>query len=281
VLPRIVGSAPSVVTAWAGRRLGAPFGLAEVDLSSTLWSDTVMKAGSAHAGTVRLRPLPRASLLCLMGLAVKRAAQSASQWTLHGLVCLSMGLPAVAAAAATPGANGNAAADPSVSVTPVSVTPVSVTPASATSASAASASVTPDPVGAIEPTYANSSNEALTALAARWDTLDVHERRALLTEVRRRMALQGASSPSGLLQIRTERRYGRIIRQPDGRLIRIETKVVHVRPVTEAEALASQRAGFGVGFEQRVGSTGATESTPISVQPASTAPAPAAPVEQR
>lgn len=102
---------------------------------------------------------------------------------------------------------------------------------------------------------------------------------ARLTEVRRRMALQGASSPSGVLQIRTERRYGRIIRQPDGRLIRIETKVVHVRPATEAEALASQRAGFGVGFEQRVGGAGATESTPISVQPASTAPA--APVEQR
>ncbi|MFM7120014.1 MAG: hypothetical protein ACKOZX_07165, partial [Gammaproteobacteria bacterium] len=203
-----------------------------------------MKAGSAHAGTVRLRP--RASLLCLMGLALKRAAQSAVQWTLHGLVCLSMGLPAVAAAAATAGANGNAAADPSLSATPASVTP-----ASATSASATPASVTPDPVGAIEPTYANSSNEALTALAARWDTLDVHERRALLTEVRRRMALQGASSPSGVLQIRTERRYGRIIRQPDGRLIRIETKVVHVRPATESEALASQRAGFGVGFEQR------------------------------
>lgn len=230
-----------------------------------------MKAGSAHADTVRLRPRPRGSLLCLMGLAVKRAAQTALQWTLHGLVCLSMGLPAVAAAAATVGANGNAAADPSLSATPASVTP----------ASAPSASLTPDPVGAIEPTYANSSNEALTALAARWDTLDVHERRALLTEVRRRMALQGASSPSGVLQIRTERRYGRIIRQPDGRLIRIETKVVHVRPATEAEALASQRAGFGVGFEQRVGSTGATESTPISVQPASTAPAPAAPVEQR
>lgn len=107
--------------------------------------------------------------------------------------------------------------------------------------------------GEPESPYASYSNEALTALAAEWDTLDVHQRRALLTEVRQRMAQRGAREP-GVIKIRTERRYGRIIRQPDGRVIRIETQVVHVRPATEAEVLAGRAAGFGIGFERRAGS---------------------------
>lgn len=95
-----------------------------------------------------------------------------------------------------------------------------------------------------------TSDEELTAMAARWDSLDRHERRVLLTEMKARMARRGG--PSGALRIRTERRYGRIIRQADGRVIRIETQVVHVRPASPEE-LTAARQGFGVGFEQRVG----------------------------
>jgi hypothetical protein len=97
----------------------------------------------------------------------------------------------------------------------------------------------------------DSTDADLTAMAARWDALDKHERRVLLTEMKSRMARQGGAS--GTLRIRTERRYGRIIRQPDGRVIRIETQVVHVRPASSDE-LTAARQGFGVGFEQRVGS---------------------------
>jgi len=141
--------------------------------------------------------------------------------------------------------------------------------------------------------YAAHSNEALTALTAQWDTLDVHQRRALLTEVRQRMAQRGPQGASGI-QIRTERRYGRLIRQPDGRVIRIETQVVHVRPATEAELQAGRSAGFGVGFEHRSGverasspvsPTGipaggtvveaATGSVPAPVEAAQPSPAPA------
>lgn len=97
--------------------------------------------------------------------------------------------------------------------------------------------------------YRGHSDEELTALAASWDSLNQHQRRALLTEMKLRMARGGERQ--GVLRIRTERRYGRIIRQSDGRLIRIETQVVHVRPVTEDDVAESPR-GFGVGFEQRV-----------------------------
>jgi len=110
-----------------------------------------------------------------------------------------------------------------------------------------------------EAIYASHSNEALTALAAQWDTLDVHQRRALLTEVRQRMAQPGPQGP-GVIKIRTERRYGRLIRQSDGRVIRIETQVVHVRPATEAEVRAGRSAGFGVGFERRAGSQRVVQS---------------------
>lgn len=201
-----------------------------------------MMAGSAHADTARAGGL------------LPRALQA----TLRCLVWLSVGLPALSLA-------NEIVADAS-------------TTTEAARVDGASASA-PAQASAV-PTYGDSSNQALTALAARWDTLNVHERRALLTEVRRRMALQ-RGTPSGVLQIRSERRYGRIIRQPDGRLIRIETKVVHVRPATEAETLASQRAGFGVGFEQRVGGTAAIEGASVGVQPVSTQPAPTIPIEQR
>lgn len=99
--------------------------------------------------------------------------------------------------------------------------------------------------------YGDRSDEELTALAADWDALDRHQRRALLTEMKLRMARKGESG--NVLHIRTERRYGRLIRQSDGRVIRIETQVVHVRPVVEADDLEA-RQSFGVGFENRVGS---------------------------
>ena len=102
-----------------------------------------------------------------------------------------------------------------------------------------------------EQNYQTRSDQELTSLAAQWDVLSTHQRRDLLTEMKARMVSGGSSGP--VLRIRSERRYGRIIRQPDGRVIRIETNVVRVRPVTpEMLARAQARSGFGVGFEQRV-----------------------------
>jgi len=95
------------------------------------------------------------------------------------------------------------------------------------------------------PDLSNSTHHELTELGARWDELSDDERRALLREVKLRMAQR--KDADGVLMIRTQRRYGRIYRNSDGRVLRIETQVVEVRP---AEG-AGERAGFGVGFERR------------------------------
>lgn len=109
--------------------------------------------------------------------------------------------------------------------------------------------------------FRDRSDEELTSLAAGWDALDKHQRRALLTEMKRRMAVNGGER-RGVIRIRTERRYGRLIRQSDGRVIRIETQVVHVRPLSAEELEA--REAFGVGFEQRVARR---QDDPIPVSP--------------
>jgi hypothetical protein len=112
--------------------------------------------------------------------------------------------------------------------------------------------------------YESRSDEELTVLAADWDSLDRHQRRALLTEMKLRMARNGKRNP--VIHIRTERRYGRLIRQSDGRVIRIETQVVHVRPVDPEDLKARQ--SFGVGFEQRVARREEQDLTPSGAQAA-------------
>lgn len=106
--------------------------------------------------------------------------------------------------------------------------------------------------------YADKTHYELTELSARWDDLDSAQRRALLQEVKRRMARDG-NARDGVLMIRTQRRYGRMVRQADGRVLRIETKVVRIRPANPGK-LPTQPA-FGVGFERRA-ATDATAAIP-------------------
>lgn len=117
--------------------------------------------------------------------------------------------------------------------------------------------------------YGEYSDQQLNALAADWDSLDRHQRRALLTEMKLRMARKGTDQ--SVLHIRTERRYGRLIRKSDGRVIHIETQVVHVRPVKPEDLKARQ--GFGIGFEHRV----ARQKERLVVAPAAAVPAPPEP----
>lgn len=104
---------------------------------------------------------------------------------------------------------------------------------------------------AVLPDYSKLTHHELTAIGARWDELEDAERRALLQEVKMRMARQKGSEQ--VLQIRTQRRYGRIVRRSDGKVLRIETKVVRVRPVTPGQAPPER--SFGVGFERRTATT--------------------------
>jgi len=100
--------------------------------------------------------------------------------------------------------------------------------------------------------YADKTDRELTALAAGWESLSEDQRRALLTEIKARMHTNTGKAP--ILTIQTERRYGRIVRQPDGSLVRIET-TEHVVRFQRLPEDAGDRP-FGVGFEQRVVAAG-------------------------
>lgn len=104
--------------------------------------------------------------------------------------------------------------------------------------------------------YGDRSDYQLTELGARWDDLSRPEREALLREVKLRMAQR--KDADGVLMIRTQRRYGRIYRS-NGRYLKIETKVVRVRPSTVAPGQGPNE--FGVGFEQRTASADNAETT--------------------
>jgi hypothetical protein len=105
----------------------------------------------------------------------------------------------------------------------------------------------------VTPDYSDRTDLELTDLGVRWDELSGPERNALLREVKLRMAQR--KDRDGVLMIRTQRRYGRIYRSEDGRYLKIETKVVRVRPAPD-----QSQGGFGVGFEQRTASTDDSEA---------------------
>lgn len=93
------------------------------------------------------------------------------------------------------------------------------------------------------PDYAEASDAELRALHADWDALGSEERRALLTEVHRRMVAAGKKP---VLRIRAERRFGYRVPQPDGSVVEIERReeIVRYRELDPAQP-------FGVGFEER------------------------------
>lgn len=126
--------------------------------------------------------------------------------------------------------------------------------------------------------YADRSDDELTRIAAGWEQLTQQERRELLTEVRARMATarQGVANTregTPMVRIHKERRYGRIIQQPDGSVLHIERRegTVEYRPMPEDAA----GRPFGIGFEHRLGTPA---DDPRSASPQTP---PALPVEVR
>lgn len=93
---------------------------------------------------------------------------------------------------------------------------------------------------------AELSDEALTQLSADWANLTAAERRSLLTEVKLRMARQRDARSERAPRIVATRRYGRVVRNADGDVVRIETQVV--RQVIGGE---KQAPAFGAGFNRR------------------------------
>jgi len=93
--------------------------------------------------------------------------------------------------------------------------------------------------------YASVSDTELQQHIGEWDHLSVDERRALLTEVHRRMIRAGKRP---VLRIQGERRFGYRVQQPDGSVVEIERRegFVHYQQVNPDKP-------FGVGFERRSG----------------------------
>lgn len=116
--------------------------------------------------------------------------------------------------------------------------------------------------------YQAYTDEELSEIASVWQSLTTEERRDYFIEIRRRMAEAGKEREDPP-RIVGERRFGRIIPQPDGSVLRIEG-VVRYREgdATQAtENAATERAtppGYGTGFEQRVEQT-AERGQPASV----------------
>ena len=97
---------------------------------------------------------------------------------------------------------------------------------------------------AAENPFTEYTDEELTQFAGDWQSLSTQERRDFFTEMRRRMTANGRQQA---IPVGGVRRFGRIIRQPDGSVVRIEGVVRYRAPGGKA-----QQPGYGTGFEQRV-----------------------------
>ena len=102
--------------------------------------------------------------------------------------------------------------------------------------------------------YLAHTDDELSAIAADWQTLTTEERRDYFIEVRRRMAEAGqkrAEAPR-FPRVVEERRFGRVIPQPDGSVLRIEGVVRYREGETTRTAQEEAPPDYGTGFEQRV-----------------------------
>lgn len=106
--------------------------------------------------------------------------------------------------------------------------------------------------------YAGISNEQLADVADRWDALNQDERRWFFVEVRKRlMATDGAPA----FPIGPSARFGQVVRNRDGTVVRIETTRVTAQPAATTGARDDPRA-YGLGFERRLEVQSGSEDSP-------------------
>lgn len=91
------------------------------------------------------------------------------------------------------------------------------------------------------------SDTQLTRLAADWGALDDVERTELIQETRERMQPQASAVAPVAIPSTERRRYGRLVRQPDGTVVR---SVVEIQTRVRVQGEDRRRA-FGMGFERR------------------------------
>ena len=110
-------------------------------------------------------------------------------------------------------------------------------------------------------TLKGKTDQELTQITAQWGALSAAERRVLLAEVRQRMADRRRAELSSAVRTRNSsmltRRYGRILRKPDGSVVVQTTviepngKTVQQTHQTQQAQSGSRRITFGFGFERR------------------------------
>lgn len=112
--------------------------------------------------------------------------------------------------------------------------------------------------------YAGISNEQLAEVADRWEDLNQNQRRWFFVEVRKRlMATDGVPA----IRIGASARFGQVVRNRDGSVVRIDTTPGTARPAGTTDARDDPRA-YGLGFERRLEVQAGSEGgpTPASIR---------------
>ena len=94
--------------------------------------------------------------------------------------------------------------------------------------------------------YAMLTNEQLAGVADRWDALDQDQRRWFFAEVRKRLTADGGAAD---IPIRSNVRFGQVVRARDGTVVRIGKVEVARQP--RAAASRNDPRAYGFGFERR------------------------------
>ena len=136
--------------------------------------------------------------------------------------------------------------------------------------------VATDASGSTVNPYTAFSNEQLAGLADAWVELDRDERRWFFVEVRKRLT---ANDSAPEIPIRSSARFGQIVRNRDGTVVRIEAVRVTQQRRGQPNAREARRdpRAYGFGFERRRQVLGSPQVPTMQPRPASaTVPKPAA-----
>ena len=116
--------------------------------------------------------------------------------------------------------------------------------------------------------YTGFSNEQLAGLADAWVELDRDERRWFFVEVRQRLTANG-SAPE--IPIRSSARFGQIVRNRDGTVVRIEAVRITEQRRRQPNAREARRdpRAYGLGFERRRQVLGSPQAPTMRPRPAS------------
>ena len=115
--------------------------------------------------------------------------------------------------------------------------------------------------------YQDYTDEELSEIASDWQSLTTEERRDFSIEIHHRMAQAGKKLAVPPARIVEERRFGRIIRQPDGSVLRIEGVVRYRGNKTDQADQTETPPDYGTGFEQRVGQAADQRPAPAVTAP--------------